>query len=79
VLAEPFPIMGSKKVREYLTEGMEQDFGGKLAFEKDPVKAAHLMIDHINKRRKALGLGEMLYQSAERVSGATGKATVPAS
>jgi carbon-monoxide dehydrogenase catalytic subunit len=79
VLAEPFPIMGSKKVREYLTEGMEQDFGGKLAFEKDPVKAAHLMINHINKKRKALGLGEMLYQATERVRETAGKAAVPAS
>jgi len=79
VLAEPFPIMGSKTVREYLTEGMEQDFGGKLAFEKDPVKAAHMMIDHINKKRKALGLGEMLYQPTERVREAAGKAAVPAS
>jgi len=74
VLAEPFPIMGSSQVRQYLTDGMEADFGGKLAFEKDPVKAAHLMIDHINKKRKALGLGEMLYQPAERAR----KVAVPA-
>jgi carbon-monoxide dehydrogenase catalytic subunit len=75
VLAEPFPIMGSPQVRQYLTEGMEADFGGKLAFEKDPVKAAHLMIDHINKKRKALGLSDMLYQPAERAR----KAAVPVS
>jgi carbon-monoxide dehydrogenase catalytic subunit len=65
VLAEPFPIMGSPKVRQYLTEGMEEDFGGKLAFEKDPLKAARLMIDHIDKKRKALGLSEMLYGPVE--------------
>jgi carbon-monoxide dehydrogenase catalytic subunit len=75
VLAEPFPIMGSPQVRQYLTEGMEADFGGKLAFEKDPVKAARLMIDHINKKRKALGLSDMLYQPAERAR----KAAVPVS
>ncbi|MFO8007869.1 MAG: anaerobic carbon-monoxide dehydrogenase catalytic subunit [Candidatus Brocadiia bacterium] len=74
VLAEPFPIMGSKIVRDYLTEGMEDDFGGKLAFERDPIKAAHMMIDHINQKRQALALPEMLYepQQVER------KAPVPA-
>ncbi|MGD8240419.1 MAG: anaerobic carbon-monoxide dehydrogenase catalytic subunit [Armatimonadota bacterium] len=65
VLAEPFPIMGSKAVREYLTEGMEEDFGGKLAFERDPVEAAHLMIDHINAKRETLGLAEMMYETPE--------------
>ena len=63
VLAEPFPVMGSKVVREYLTEGMEDDFGGKLAFEKDPVKAAQLMIEHINKKRAALRLADMMYET----------------
>jgi carbon-monoxide dehydrogenase catalytic subunit len=65
VLAEPFPIMGSKVVRDYLTDGMEDDFGGKLAFEKDPVEAARLMIEHIDSKRQALGLGEMMYAPAE--------------
>ncbi len=63
VVAEPFPVMGSKAVREYLTDGMEQDLGGKLAFERDPLKAAQLMIDHINAKREALGLSEMLYEA----------------
>jgi carbon-monoxide dehydrogenase catalytic subunit len=62
VLGEAFPIMGSKAVREYLTAGMEKDFGGKLAFEQDPIKAAHLMIDHIDRKRQALGLAQMLYE-----------------
>jgi carbon-monoxide dehydrogenase catalytic subunit len=63
VVAEPFPIMGSKLVREYLTDGMEEDFGGKLAFERDPMKAAGMMIEHINAKREALGLNEMLYEA----------------
>ena len=41
---------------------MEEDFGGKWAFEPDPIKAAHLMIDHINKKREALHLKPMMYQ-----------------
>ena len=31
-----------------------------LAFQKDPIKAAHLMIDHIDGKRKNLGLKKML-------------------
>jgi len=64
-ISEPFPIMGSKAVREYLTDGMEKDFGGKLAFERDPIKAAHLMIDHIDSKRKTLGLSPMMYEPIE--------------
>jgi carbon-monoxide dehydrogenase catalytic subunit len=60
VLAEPFPVMGSKVVREYLTEGMEDDFGGMLAFEKDPVEAARMMIEHIDKKRAGRGRGGMM-------------------
>ncbi|MCD6417125.1 MAG: anaerobic carbon-monoxide dehydrogenase catalytic subunit [Planctomycetes bacterium] len=67
VCAEPFPVMGSKIVREYLTGGMEDDLGGMLAFERDPIAAAHLMIDHINKKRAALHLSEMMYEAREPV------------
>jgi len=79
VVAEPFPVMGSKVVREYLTEGMEEDLGGKLAFERDPLKAARMMIDHINKKRAALGLAEMMYETKGGATGAARKEPVPAS
>ena len=65
VIAEPFPIMGSKVVREYLTEGMEADFGGKLAFQRDPIRAARMMIEHIDAKREALGLAPMMYEPVE--------------
>ncbi len=79
VLAEPFPVMGSSQVLDYLTRGMEEDFGGMLAFEKDPVKAAHLMIDHINGKRAALGLAEMMYEAKGGPAGAPRKEPVPVS
>ena len=45
-------------------------FKGMWAFEMDPVKAAHLMIDHIDKKRKALGIDKardrVLYDMAMR-------------
>jgi carbon-monoxide dehydrogenase catalytic subunit len=31
-------------------------YGGMWAFEPDPVKAAHLMIERIDQNRKALGI-----------------------
>jgi carbon-monoxide dehydrogenase catalytic subunit len=62
VIGDPLPVLGSKAVTEYLTEGMEKDFGGKFAFEKDPVKAARLIIDHLDRKRAALKLAPMIYE-----------------
>ncbi len=73
-LGDSFPIMGAPKVREYLLEGMEEDFGGKLAFERDPVKGAKLMIEHINEKREALGLEDMMNEPIERVEESVGVA-----
>jgi len=62
VLGEPFPIQGSKVVTDFVTEGIEEYFGGKFAFESDPIKAAHLMIDHIDAKRAALKLRGPMYE-----------------
>lgn len=62
VFGTPMPVLGSEKVASYMTEGMEKDYGAMFAFEPDPIKAAHLMIDHINKKRAALKLRPMLYE-----------------
>ena len=35
---------------------MGEAYGGKWAFEPDPIKMAKLMIDQIDEKRKALGL-----------------------
>jgi carbon-monoxide dehydrogenase catalytic subunit len=51
-----WPTLGSKEVTEYLFKGFEGKFGGMWAFEPDPVEAAKLMIAHIDRKRKALGL-----------------------
>jgi carbon-monoxide dehydrogenase catalytic subunit len=56
VFGTTFPTTGSKELTEYLFEGFEEEYGGKWAFEPDPIKAAHLMIAHIDKKREALGL-----------------------
>jgi anaerobic carbon-monoxide dehydrogenase catalytic subunit len=56
VFGTTFPVTGSEEVSKLLFEEMEEIVGGKWAFEPDPEKATKLMIDHINKKRKALGL-----------------------
>jgi carbon-monoxide dehydrogenase catalytic subunit len=61
VVGEPLPVMGSPAVAKYLTQDMEQDFGARFAFERDPQKAAELIIEHLNAKREALHLSPMLY------------------
>ena len=64
MIGHPLPMMGSKNLHKYLTDEIEQEVGGKWAFEKDPVKAAHLMIRHIDGKRKALKLKPLMYEQA---------------
>jgi len=56
VIAEPLPVLGSENLTRYLTEEIEKDVGGKWAFERDPIKAAGMMIEHIESKRDALGI-----------------------
>jgi len=56
VFGTTFPTTGSKIFTDYLFKEMEELYGGKWDFQPDPVKAAQLMIAHIDKKRKALGI-----------------------
>ena len=56
VFGVTWPTTGSKEVTDYLFKDMEDEYGGMWAFEPDPIKAAHLMIERIDKARKALGI-----------------------
>ncbi len=51
-----WPTTGSKELTEYMFKDFEKMYGGMWGFETDPIKAAHLMIAHIDKKRKALGI-----------------------
>jgi len=62
VFGTPQPILGSQRVTDLITKELEEMIGGKFAFEIDPVKAAHLMIEHIDKKRQALKLKPVMYQ-----------------
>ncbi len=64
MIGHPLPMMGSKNLHKYLTEEIEEETGGKWAFELDPIEAAHKMIRHIDKKRKALKLKPMMYEQA---------------
>ncbi|MBI2437532.1 MAG: anaerobic carbon-monoxide dehydrogenase catalytic subunit [Lentisphaerae bacterium] len=60
----PMRVLGSAEVTKFLTEDLEELVGGKFSFEDDPVKAAGLMIAHINKKRAALKLKPMMYSAS---------------
>ncbi|MFC1737309.1 carbon monoxide dehydrogenase, partial [Candidatus Hydrogenedentota bacterium] len=75
VIGEPLPVQGSQMVTDYLTDGIEKDFGGKFAFEQDPIKGAHLIIDHVNSKREGLHLSPMIYEP--RPADTLGKAWEP--
>ena len=56
VFGTTWPTIGSDNVTKHLFEEYEDMFKGMWAYEQDPEKAARLMLDHIDKKRKALGI-----------------------
>lgn len=56
VLGTVPPVLGSQNVAALLTQGAKDVVGGSFAVEPDPFKAASLMIDHIDGKRRKLGL-----------------------
>ena len=56
VLGTVPPVLGSAEVTSLLTDGVNNVVGAAFAVEPDPIKGAKLMIDHIEDKRKALGL-----------------------
>ncbi len=50
------PLSGSQNVSNFLFNEIEDITGGKWACEPDTSKMAAMLIDHINQKRKALGI-----------------------
>jgi carbon-monoxide dehydrogenase catalytic subunit len=50
------PISGSENVTNFLFNEIEDIVGGKWACEPDPSRMAAMIIDHIDQKRKALGI-----------------------
>ena len=55
---EVMPVFGSDNVSDYLFNGIEKDLGGHWAVESDPIKASEMIIDHIERKRDALGINK---------------------
>jgi len=56
VFGATFPIVQDTKFHKLLFEGLEQQGFGKWGFAVDPYDMAKMMIAHIDKKRKALGI-----------------------
>ena len=56
VFGVTFPIVENTRFHKYLFEDMEEMGMGKWGFSADPYEMARMMIAHIDKKRKALGL-----------------------
>ena len=56
VFGVTFPIVENTKFHELLFNGLEEQGLGKWGFTPDPHEMARMMIAHIDKKRKALGL-----------------------
>lgn len=63
VLGSPLNILGSDAVTRFVTDELEQVTGGRFAFEGDPAKAAALIVAHMNRKREALKLRPMMYET----------------
>ncbi len=50
------PILGSEKVVRLLTSDLEKILGARFAVEPDPEAAARFICDHIERKRRDLGL-----------------------
>lgn len=50
------PVTGGELVSRILTEDIESLTGGKVLLEEDPVMAAQLIAEHIDRKRSALGI-----------------------
>ena len=56
VFGATFPIVKDTKFQEYLFGGLEKEGFGKWGFATDPYEMAKMMIAHIDKKRKELGI-----------------------
>ncbi len=56
VFGVTMPVSGAPVFEDYLYNKLEDIYGGMWDMEADPIKHAHKMIAHIDKKRKALGI-----------------------
>jgi len=56
VVGVTLPTSGAPVFQKYLFEELENIYGGMWDLETDPIKHAHKMITHIDRKRKELGI-----------------------
>jgi carbon-monoxide dehydrogenase catalytic subunit len=56
VFGVTLPTSGAPTFHNYLSKELEKVYGGMWDIETDPIKHARLMIAHIDKKRKELGI-----------------------
>ena len=56
VFGVTFPIIEETKFHKLLFDGLEKQGLGKWGFTVDPYEMARMMIAHIDKKRKELGI-----------------------
>jgi anaerobic carbon-monoxide dehydrogenase catalytic subunit len=56
VFGVTLPTSGAPVFHDYISKEFEKIYGGMWDVEPDPIKHAHMMIAHIDKKRKALGI-----------------------
>ena len=56
VFGVTLPTSGAPVFHDYISKEFEKMYGGMWDVEPDPVKHAHMMIAHIDKKRKELGI-----------------------
>jgi len=63
VFGTPLPVTGAPNTTRFLTSELEGICGGRWIFEPDPIKSAHIMIRHMDKKRNALGIKPAMYKA----------------
>ena len=58
IFGTTFPTVQGTRFHELLFNGLEEKGFGKWGFCNDPIEMAYMMIDHIDKKRAALGISE---------------------
>jgi carbon-monoxide dehydrogenase catalytic subunit len=70
VFGATFPVTDNTKFKDLLFKGLEEQHGGMWDLAIDPYEHAQKMIDHIDKKREALGIQEKkerkLFDMADR-------------
>ena len=61
IFGTPQNVLGAPELHKYIVDELEEMVGARFDFEADPIKAAHMIIEHMDRKREALKLAPMMY------------------